>query len=114
MADKSMVEYSDYAMESTGLTGMISSGLPEIAGEKTKMKKRKPKERIYVCHTYYHVYVACLKELTLPRAMRGKADLVLSTMSNDFGSLKERAEKSGLFEAVFMFEEKEEHIKHSK
>ena len=108
MADKSMVEYSDYAMESTGLTGMISSGLPEIAGEKTKMKKRKPKERIYVCHTYYHVYVACLKELTLPRAMRGKADLVLSTMSNDFGSLKERAEKSGLFEAVFMFEEKEE------
>ena len=36
-------------------------------------------------------------------------DLVLSTMSNDFGSLKERAEKSGLFEAVFMFEEKEEH-----
>ena len=109
MADKSMVEYSDYAMESTGLTGMISSGLPEIAGEKTKMKKRKPKERIYVCHTYYHVYVACLKELTLPRAMRGKADLVLSTMSNDFGSLKERAEKSGLFEAVFMFEEKEEH-----
>lgn len=73
------------------------------------MKKRKPKERIYVCHTYYHVYVACLKELTLPRAMRGKADLVLSTMSNDFGSLKERAEKSGLFEAVFMFEEKEEH-----
>ena len=99
MADKSMVEYNDYAMESTGLTGMISSGLPEIAGEKTKMKKRKPKERIYVCHTYYHVYVACLKELTLPRAMRGKADLVLSTMSNDFGSLKERAEKSGLFEA---------------
>ena len=72
MADKSMVEYNDYAMESTGLTGMISSGLPEIAGEKTKMKKRKPKERIYVCHTYYHVYVACLKELTLPRAMRGK------------------------------------------
>ena len=109
MADKSMVEYNDYAMESTGLTGIISSGFPEIAGEKTKMKKRKPKERIYVCHTYYHVYVACLKELTLPRAMRGKADLVLSTMSNDFGSLKERAEKSGLFEAVYMFEEKEEH-----
>lgn len=29
------------------------------------------KERIYICHTYYHVYVACLKELTLPRAMQG-------------------------------------------
>ena len=67
------------------------------------------KERIYVCHTYYHVYVTCLKELTLPRPMRGHASLLLSTMSNDFGNLKERAEKSGLFEEVLMFEEKEEH-----
>lgn len=68
------------------------------------------KERIYVCHTYYHVYVTCLKELTLPKSMRGQATLVLSTMSNDFGNLKERAEKCGLFEAVLMFEEKEEHF----
>ncbi|NLL78196.1 MAG: lipooligosaccharide sialyltransferase [Clostridiales bacterium] len=66
------------------------------------------KERIYVCHTYYHVYVACLKELNLARERRGRADLVLSTMSNDFGDLKSRAEKSGLFEAVYMFEEKED------
>ena len=43
------------------------------------------KERIYVCHTYYHVYVACLKELTLPGSSRGQATLLLSTMSNDFG-----------------------------
>ncbi|MDO4294187.1 MAG: glycosyltransferase family 52 [Eubacteriales bacterium] len=71
--------------------------------------KRETKGRIYVCHTYYHVYVACLKELTLPKAMRGGAELVLSTMSNDFGDLKGRAEKSGLFDAVYMFEEKEEH-----
>lgn len=68
------------------------------------------KERIYVCHTFYHVYVTCLKELTLPKAMRGHATLVLSTMSNDFGNLKERAEGSGLFEEVLMFEEKEEHF----
>lgn len=66
------------------------------------------KERIYVCHTYYHVYVACLKELNLPREKRGRAQLVLSTMSNDFGDLKSRAEGSGLFEAVYMFEEKED------
>ena len=26
----------------------------------------KRRERIYVCHTFYHVYVACLKELNLP------------------------------------------------
>lgn len=66
------------------------------------------KKRIYICHTFYHVYVTCLKELTLPKAMRGQASLVLSTMSNDFGSLKERAEKSGLFEEVIIFDEKEE------
>lgn len=64
------------------------------------------KERIYVCHTYYHVYVACLKEFFLPKEKQGKADLVLSTMSNDFGNLKERAGRSGIFEEVFMFEEK--------
>ena len=43
--------------------------------------------RIYVCHTFYHVYVACLKELNLPKEERGKADLILSTMSCDFGNL---------------------------
>ena len=64
------------------------------------------KKRIYVCHTYYHVYVACLKELNLPEEERGGADLVLSRMSNDFGDLNERAEKSGLFGAVYWFDEK--------
>ena len=48
-------------------------------------------ERIYVCHTFYHVYIACLKELNLPGDRRGQACLVLSTMSNDFGNLKARA-----------------------
>ncbi len=66
------------------------------------------KDRIYVCHTYYHVYVACLKEMALPKEKQGKASLVLSTMSNDFGSLKERAEKCPLFEEVFLFDEKED------
>lgn len=66
------------------------------------------KKRIYVCHTYYHVYIACLKELNLPLAERKQADLVLSTMSNDFGDLQKRAGVCGLFEQVFMFEEKED------
>lgn len=66
------------------------------------------KDRIYVCHTYYHVYVACLKELNLEKEKRGKATLVMSTMSNDFGDLKERAAVCGLFEAVFTFDEKED------
>lgn len=70
------------------------------------------KERIYVCHTFYHVYISCLKELELSektgKSSLRKADLVLSKMSNDFGNLKERAEKSGLFGAVYEFDEKEE------
>lgn len=66
------------------------------------------KERVYVCHTYYHVYIACLKELNLPSDRRRKADLVLSTMSNDFGDLISRAKKSGIFNEVYMFEEKED------
>lgn len=66
------------------------------------------KERIYVCHTYYHVYVTCLKELALPKERQGKATLVLSMMSNNFGNLKERAKVCGLFEEVIMFDEKED------
>ena len=66
------------------------------------------KERIYVCHTFYHVYISVLKELNLPLEKRGGATLVLSTMSNDFGNLKERAKKSGLFEDVLEYEEKED------
>ena len=66
------------------------------------------KERIYVCHTFYHVYIAVLKECNLPLKKRGAATLVLSTMSNDFGNLKERAKKSGLFEDVVEYEEKED------
>lgn len=66
------------------------------------------KERIYVCHTYYHVYVTCLKELALPGEEQGKATLLLSTMSNDFGNLIDRAKLCPLFEEVLMFDEKED------
>lgn len=55
------------------------------------------KDRIYVCHTYYHVYVSFLKELNLPREKRGQATLVLSRMSIDFEQLKDRVEATGLF-----------------
>lgn len=64
------------------------------------------KERIYVCHTYYHAYIACLKELALPAEKRGGATLVLSKMSNDFKNLGERAKVCGLFEAVYDYDEK--------
>lgn len=74
--------------------------------------------RIYVCHTYYHVYITFLKELKLRRenpAPRGesvppeeKAVLVLSKMSNDFEDLKSRAEATGLFRQVIEYDEKRE------
>ncbi len=64
------------------------------------------KERIYVCHTYYHVYISFLKELNLSADKRGQASLVLSNMSIDFEKLKGRVESTHLFETVYEFDEK--------
>ena len=66
------------------------------------------KDRIYVCHTYYHAYVAFLKELALPIERRGQATLLLSRMSNDFEAFGKRAREVGLFEEVLDFDEKRE------
>ena len=67
-----------------------------------------------MCHTYYHVYVTFLKELKLLREAGGsaedigKADLVLSSLSNHFEDLKGRVERIGLFREVMEFDEKRE------
>ena len=66
------------------------------------------KDRIYICHTYYHVYVSFLKELNLPKEKRGQATLLLSSLSTQFENLKERVESTGLFDEVLPFEEKAE------
>lgn len=66
------------------------------------------KTRVYVCHTYYHAWIAMVKELLLPKEEQQKATLILSTMSNDFGNLDERVRRSGVFEDVLMYEEKED------
>lgn len=66
------------------------------------------KERIYVCHTYYNVYVTLLKEFGLPEEKRGKAEIALSTISTDFGGLKERLESAGVFARVHTLEEKKD------
>ncbi|WP_081860968.1 glycosyltransferase family 52 [Butyrivibrio sp. AE2032] len=71
------------------------------------MSKRKI-GRIYICHTYYHAYIAVVKELVARHESNEKADIILSTMSNDFGNLKERLEKSGVFDNVYMYDEKED------
>ena len=63
-------------------------------------------ERIYVCHTYYHVYVTVLKELALPLEKQGQATLVLSKLSTDFENLKDRVLATGFFQDVIEFDEK--------
>ena len=64
------------------------------------------KKRLYICHTYYHVYISCLKELGKNRPESGAATMVLSLVSTDFGDLKSRLEASGLFAAVLEYDEK--------
>lgn len=64
------------------------------------------KDRIYVCHTYYHVYVAFLKEFALPKEKQGMAAVVLSSLSNDFENLKERMEAIHFWEEVLVLDEK--------
>ena len=72
------------------------------------MKKSYMKDRVYVCHTYYHVYVSFLKEMNLPKEQRGRAVMVLSTMTTSFENIKARIEESGIFEQVVMFHEKKD------
>lgn len=68
------------------------------------------KERIYVCHTYYHVYISLLKEFALPKEKRGGATILLSKMSNDFETLKERLDREDMIEAVYEYDEKEKQV----
>lgn len=62
--------------------------------------------RIYVCHTYYHVFVSILKEYNFYKNDVGNATMVLSTMSTDFENLKDRLSKSNIFHEVLVYDEK--------
>lgn len=64
------------------------------------------KDRIYVCHTFYHVYVALLKEYNLPKEKHGNATIVLSKMSTDFGDFDVRLRKNPMLEDVIIYDEK--------
>ena len=72
------------------------------------MKRDKTNRRVYICHTYYHVYIAVVKELVGRREQSGSADIILSTMSNDFESLEDRLKKSGVFENIYTYDEQED------
>ena len=60
-----------------------------------------------MCHTYYHVFVACIKELN-KKCEKEPADLVLSLMSTNFEQFAERLKNSDIFRNVFLFDEKRE------
>lgn len=76
---------------------------------KEKKNKGAKNARIYVCHTYYHVYIAFLKECKRrAEGEKRKATLVLSQMSNHFEDLQKRVESTGLFQEVIPFDEKRE------
>ena len=66
---------------------------------------KKKNSRIYICHTYYHVYTAVVREILSQRSCDVKADIILSSMSNDFESLNKRLKNSGLFNDVYLFDE---------
>ncbi len=72
------------------------------------------KDRIYVCHTFYHAYISFLKEFALADLAKekgvepGDATLVLSRLSNDFEESKSRYLASGVFSDVVMYDEKRE------
>ena len=74
--------------------------------------KKKTKSRIYVCHTFYHVYVSILKEMKLVRETKPsqyhKADIALSSISTNFENLGERLAKTGIFHKVIALDEKRE------
>lgn len=64
------------------------------------------KKSVYVCHTYYHVYVSILKEFAKPKSEQGNATLILSLLSTDFENLYERVVASAIFKEVYKFDEK--------
>ncbi len=62
---------------------------------------------LYICHTYYHVYISILKEFAKSKSEQGNATVYLSTMSTDFENLKERLLKSKCFREVYTYPEKD-------
>ena len=46
----------------------LTPGGKQFQNERNEEKKTR--SRIYVCHTYYHVYVAVLKEMKLARDLQ--------------------------------------------
>lgn len=65
-----------------------------------------PKPDLFICHTCYHTFVACLRAMRCPQ----KPDILLASgVIPEAGALGARLEQSGLFGRVLAFNEQESH-----
>ena len=96
------------ARQSAPLTDQIQTTATRPQEEKPALNKKSSRYQTALTPSVLEEEEARYKAMPLPKEMRGRGTLVLSTLSNDFGNLKERAEKSGIFEEVLLFEEKRE------
>ena len=58
-------------------------------------------DRVYICHTYYQVYISIVKEIKTPKS----ADIILADTIPDIKKLTSSLKKSKIFNKVFMFPE---------
>jgi hypothetical protein len=64
------------------------------------------KNRAYICHTYYHLFVSIIKELNENQDTSCKSTLILSNMSGDFRNLEMKIRNSKIFTNVLIMDEK--------
>lgn len=62
-------------------------------------------DRIYVCHTYYNVFISLLKELNFQRENPDKGVIALSLMSTNFNDLSVSLKRLNLFSEVLELNE---------
>lgn len=74
------------------------------------MAKKGNGKRIYICHTFYHIYVTLLKEFHLKHTQGDayqKADIMLSTVYLDLPQIVGKMEKIQFFDNIYIFPEKD-------
>ncbi|PKO98499.1 MAG: hypothetical protein CVU13_10095 [Bacteroidetes bacterium HGW-Bacteroidetes-8] len=62
-------------------------------------------KRIYICHTYYNVFVSLLKEFNYQRIDQNKGSIALSMMSTKFNDLAARLKCLNIFNEVLELNE---------
>lgn len=63
-------------------------------------------KRLYICHTFYQVYVTFLKEFALGNIDKKEADIVLSVTATDYDGLEVRLQSCDVFNHVYIMDER--------